>query len=162
MLIEQERHRGPGARGPRCRRSGPTAVPPYRRTAVTPLIALSALLGAVSLVPNPAFGQASHRTLTIGRLHYDGGGDWYANPSSLPNLLEEVGRRTALRVTDREQVVTSGLLYLTEACRERLPLIMATTSLDRSARQMSRPEATGNSAPPIIIVRPIARYVRRS
>ena len=28
--------------------------------------------------------------MTIGRLHYDGGGDWYANPSSLPNLLDAI------------------------------------------------------------------------
>lgn len=44
-------------------------------------------------------------TLTIGRIHYDGGGDWYANPSSLPNLLEEIGKRTALKVASRERVV---------------------------------------------------------
>jgi hypothetical protein len=43
--------------------------------------------------------------LTIGRLHYEGGGDWYANPSSLPNLLQAIGTRTALRVTARERVV---------------------------------------------------------
>lgn len=45
-------------------------------------------------------------TLTIGRLHYDGGGDWYANPSSLPNLLSAVGARTTLPVAAREKVVT--------------------------------------------------------
>lgn len=44
--------------------------------------------------------------LTIGRLHYDGGGDWYANPSSLPNLLAAIGQRTTLRVAERERVVT--------------------------------------------------------
>ena len=43
--------------------------------------------------------------LTIGRLHYDGGGDWYANPSSLPNLLREVRERTTLRTTERERAV---------------------------------------------------------
>ena len=42
--------------------------------------------------------------LTIGRLHYDGGGDWYANPSSLPNLLRAVRERTSLRTTERERV----------------------------------------------------------
>jgi len=45
-------------------------------------------------------------TLTIGRLHYDGGGDWYGNPSSLPNLLEAIRTRTALPVAPRERVVT--------------------------------------------------------
>jgi len=44
--------------------------------------------------------------VTIGRLHYDGGGDWYANPSSLPNLLGAVRERTALRTATRERVVT--------------------------------------------------------
>ena len=47
-------------------------------------------------------------TLTIGRLHYEGGGDWYANPSSLPNLLKAIGSRTALRVANEEKVVTLG------------------------------------------------------
>ena len=49
---------------------------------------------------------AAQTPLTIGRLHYDGGGDWYANPSSLPNLLQAIGERTTLRVTGREKVVT--------------------------------------------------------
>jgi len=43
--------------------------------------------------------------LSIGRLHYDGGGDWYANPSSVPNLIGAINERTALRVADRETVV---------------------------------------------------------
>jgi len=54
-------------------------------------------------------GTASAQTpLTIGRLHYDGGGDWYANPSSLPNLLQAIGARTTLPVTAREKVVSLG------------------------------------------------------
>ncbi len=54
-----------------------------------------ALLGA---------GQASP-PLSVARLHYDGGGDWYANPSSLPNLIAAVNERTALGVAERERVV---------------------------------------------------------
>ena len=46
--------------------------------------------------------------MTIGRLHYDGGGDWYANPSSLPNLLAAIATRTTLRVALKERVVTLG------------------------------------------------------
>lgn len=45
-------------------------------------------------------------SLTVGRLHYDGGGDWYANPSSLPNLLREIRQRTTLRTASEEKVVT--------------------------------------------------------
>ena len=43
--------------------------------------------------------------LTIGRLQYEGGGDWYANPSSIPNLLEAVRNGTVLDVAERERVV---------------------------------------------------------
>jgi hypothetical protein len=52
--------------------------------------------------------------LTIGRVHYDGGGDWYANPSSLPNLLRAVRERTRLRTADRERVVRLGEPALAE------------------------------------------------
>ena len=66
-------------------------------------------LTAILLVVRPpaVWSQASEApaTMTIGRLHYDGGGDWYANPSSLPNLLQAVQTRTHLRVANREKVV---------------------------------------------------------
>lgn len=38
---------------------------------------------------------------TITRLRYDGGGDWYANPSSLSNLLAAIEERTGIRVSRR-------------------------------------------------------------
>ena len=44
--------------------------------------------------------------MTIARLQYDGGGDWYANPSSLPNLLEAIRSRTPIRAASEEKVVT--------------------------------------------------------
>ncbi|MEO8294770.1 MAG: DUF4159 domain-containing protein [Gemmatimonadota bacterium] len=44
--------------------------------------------------------------LTVGRLHYEGGGDWYANPSSLPNLLKAIATRTTMRVGTEEKVVS--------------------------------------------------------
>ncbi len=42
---------------------------------------------------------------TIGRLKYAGGGDWYSNPSSLPNLLEAINERTTIRAAPREENV---------------------------------------------------------
>ena len=54
----------------------------------------------------PAAAPSGGARMTIGRLHYDGGGDWYANPSSLPNLLEAIRTRTRLRVAPQERVVT--------------------------------------------------------
>jgi hypothetical protein len=53
-------------------------------------------------------GHAAPDTLTITRLRYDGGGDWYGNPSSLPNLLAAIRDRTNIPVSTREQTV--GLL----------------------------------------------------
>ncbi len=45
-------------------------------------------------------------SLTVARLRYEGGGDWYANPSSLPNLLEAIAQRTGIPVARREVVVS--------------------------------------------------------
>ena len=42
---------------------------------------------------------------TIGRLKYGGGGDWYANPSSLTNLLKAINERTTIRAAPREEAV---------------------------------------------------------
>ena len=68
--------------------------------------AVGLMVAVLLLIPavGPSGRQAS--SLTIGRLHYDGGGDWYANPSSLPNLLTALRERTTLPVAERERVVT--------------------------------------------------------
>jgi hypothetical protein len=58
---------------------------------------------------------------TVARLHYDGGGDWYANPSSLPNLLAAVRERTGLSVAPRDRVVR-----LTDADLWDLPYLYMT------------------------------------
>ncbi|HWB41509.1 MAG TPA: DUF4159 domain-containing protein [Gemmatimonadales bacterium] len=75
-----------------------------------PRAAALLLWGLVVTAPAAAQGPAaaapSGALMTIGRLHYDGGGDWYANPSSLPNLLEAIHTRTTLRVAPQERVVT--------------------------------------------------------
>ncbi|MGQ9702733.1 MAG: DUF4159 domain-containing protein [bacterium] len=42
---------------------------------------------------------------TIARLKYSGGGDWYTDPSSLPNLLQAINERTTIRAAPREVVV---------------------------------------------------------
>jgi hypothetical protein len=61
---------------------------------------------AAASAQGPAAREQSGALMTIGRLHYDGGGDWYANPSSLPNLLDAIRSRTELRVARGERVVT--------------------------------------------------------
>ena len=49
----------------------------------------------------------------LARLHYGGGGDWYANPSSLPNLINFVNQETTLKLDDTEARVklSDGNLY---------------------------------------------------
>ncbi len=39
--------------------------------------------------------------MTIAQLQYGGGGDWYANPTGLPNLLRAIRTRTGIPVSDR-------------------------------------------------------------
>ena len=51
------------------------------------------------------FGTTPTR-LTVARVQYDGGGDWYANPSSISNLLAAIAERTTLPVERREARVT--------------------------------------------------------
>lgn len=41
-------------------------------------------------------------SITIARLEYEGGGDWYVSPSSLPNLLAAIRERTGIPVAARE------------------------------------------------------------
>jgi len=50
------------------------------------------------------FGQAKNNfgQFTIARLKYDGGGDWYSNPSSLPNLLKFLQANTNMTVAPEE------------------------------------------------------------
>jgi len=67
------------------------------------------LLVAISL---PANAQDDH-AFTIARVKYEGGGDWYSDPESLPRLLEFVRTSTLLDVAPREEVVelSSDQLY---------------------------------------------------
>lgn len=59
---------------------------------------LAAIVTAGAATVAPPSGDS----ITIARLQYEGGGDWYANPSSLPNLLEAVRERTGVPVAHRE------------------------------------------------------------
>lgn len=68
------------------------------------LVAAICLLSGLSFLPGSSGAPTpvpDDDLPTIARVHYDGGGDWYANPSSLPNLLYEIGRRSTIRVSPR-------------------------------------------------------------
>jgi hypothetical protein len=64
------------------------------------------LFALMAVTASPITVSVEPDSITIARLQYDGGGDWYANPSSLPNLLEALRQRTGLRAANREVNVT--------------------------------------------------------
>ena len=65
---------------------------------------------------NPKAGSFS-----ITRIHYSGGGDWYSDPSSIPNLLQFIDDNTNIKVNENEnrarigadEFYSSYFLYLT-------------------------------------------------
>ena len=61
------------------------------------------------------------QTFSIARLHYGGGGDWYSNPSSLPNLLEYLESNTAISV-----IPTEVRIKLTDENANQFPFIYMT------------------------------------
>jgi hypothetical protein len=62
-----------------------------------PLVAV-ALLAFLALWPAPA----DSADFTIARLRYRGGGDWYSDPTSLPNLMGQVEKTLAIATADEE------------------------------------------------------------
>ena len=44
----------------------------------------------------------SGQSFSIARVHYGGGGDWYSNASSLPNLLRYIEKNTTISVQNKE------------------------------------------------------------
>jgi len=57
--------------------------------------------------------DSSDETFAIARVKYGGGGDWYSNPSSIPNLLRFVREQTGIPTAPEEAVVelTSPRLF---------------------------------------------------
>jgi hypothetical protein len=67
--------------------------------------ALCGLIGASA--PTPAAEDPTQESaIHIPRLHYGGGGDWYSNPSSMPNWLRQFQQRTGI-VTHHEEVIVA-------------------------------------------------------
>ena len=79
-------------------RSTPPACGELRLLGAIFLLCLGVALRAAAEEP------AQEASIHIGRLHYDGGGDWYSNPSSLPNWMRAFQQRTGI-VTVSEEVV---------------------------------------------------------
>ena len=75
----------------------------------------------ISLISIIVFSTVGAQSFSVARVHYGGGGDWYSDPSSIPNLLtylEEntpvstVNKDTHLKLTDKE-INQYPYLYIT-------------------------------------------------
>lgn len=49
--------------------------------------------------------SGSNFKIKVAKLQYEGGGDWYANPSSLPNLISFMSQNTTIQLDKEEYVV---------------------------------------------------------
>jgi hypothetical protein len=63
------------------------------------------LCALILAVLAPAARPSPSAEFTIAQLKYRGGGDWYANPTALPNLLAALRTRTDLEVAERPATV---------------------------------------------------------
>jgi len=78
-------------------------------------------LAFLLLFPLLSHAQPAGLLLTIAQLHYGGGGDWYANPSSLPNLLRFLRENTAIEAAPEpaqveimdEELFSYPFIYMT-------------------------------------------------
>ena len=51
---------------------------------------------------------ATSYKLKVAKLQYEGGGDWYANPSSVPNLIKFLSANTNIQLDQEEYIVKPG------------------------------------------------------
>ena len=57
-----------------------------------------------------SYGQKS--AIKIAKLKYNGGGDWYANKTALPNLIDFCNKNLRMNLADEEEVVEVGSLEI--------------------------------------------------
>lgn len=66
-------------------------------------LALSSLILLSATKP-----QEDGYAFRLAKLKYNGGGDWYANKTSLPNLIEFCNRNLGLNINPEESIVEAG------------------------------------------------------
>lgn len=70
------------------------------------LLALCASAVSTAWAQMPKGDPAEEHGVRIARVKYGGGGDWYADPSSIPNWLIEFEKRTGVKTSREEKVVS--------------------------------------------------------
>ena len=71
----------------------------------SPIYLIVFLLSLATIGLSQTQNDTSNPDFTIARLHYHGGGDWYNDPSIIPNLLREIAERTNITVQRYQAVV---------------------------------------------------------
>jgi hypothetical protein len=64
--------------------------------------------GILILITATCFNSVIGQNLKIARLKYEGGGDWYANQTALPNLIRFCKQQLNLNLKEQEDVVEAG------------------------------------------------------
>lgn len=67
------------------------------------LVLMLAVPAALAGLAAPLSAGLDPDVFQIARLKYGGGGDWYSNPTSLPNLMKALKARTDIRVGDTSE-----------------------------------------------------------
>jgi Domain of unknown function (DUF4159) len=76
----------------------------FQNTAVSYVVRIFACMTILMpLVTSVAYGQ-----LKIAKLKYNGGGDWYANKTALPNLINFCNKELGTNINEEEDVVEVG------------------------------------------------------
>ncbi len=63
------------------------------------------LVAACVMAETPVFAQPGD--FTIARLRYSGGGDWYNDPSAIPNLLQFIEEHTNVAVQNAQKITSA-------------------------------------------------------
>lgn len=53
------------------------------------------------------YNTNAQNSIEIGRLKYNGGGDWYANPTSLPNLINFCNKQLGTTINPEEKAISA-------------------------------------------------------
>ena len=56
----------------------------------------------ISLISIIIFSTVSAQSFSVARVHYGGGGDWYSDPSSIPNLLTYLEENTPVSTINKD------------------------------------------------------------